>query len=71
MNKKAVKLRKVTLHLPADLVREAISASKQTLTETVRQGLKLVATGSTYDKLLKQRGKTNLKLNIATLREDR
>ena len=71
MAKKESKLRKVTMHLPADLVRQATTVSKQSLTETVRQGLKLVATGGTYDQLLRQRGKIELKLNIASLREDR
>lgn len=63
--------RKVSMYLPPDLLEQAMKASKKNLTETVRQGLKLVATSATYDQLLKYQGKVDLKLNLPELRKDR
>ena len=63
-------LKKVTMFLPLDLVNRATKVSKKSLTETVRQGLKLVATANTYDRLLAYRGKVDLALDLEALRED-
>ena len=63
--------RKITIMLPESLVDKALSASKTSLTATIRQGLELVAASSAYEGLRKYRGKLKLGLNLDKLREDK
>jgi hypothetical protein len=41
------------------------------VTETVRQGLRLVAAGDTFRRVAKLRGRVKFSLDLARLREDR
>jgi hypothetical protein len=63
--------RKITVHMPDDLVRRALDSSGKGLTATVRQGLELVAAGKTYQALRKLRGKVRFSTDLGGLREDR
>ena len=63
--------RKVTVHLPEDLLDRAQKASGQGITETVRQGLRLVAAGDTFRRVAKLRGNVKFSVNLTRLREDR
>lgn len=63
--------RKVTVQLPADLLDRAQRATGQGITETLRQGLRLVAAGDTFRRVAKLRGTVNFSLDLAQLREDR
>jgi hypothetical protein len=63
--------RKITVQLPADLVERAQKASGQGLTETIRQGLRLVAAGETFRQVAKLRGTVKFSVDLARLREDR
>ena len=63
--------RKVTVHLPEDLLDRAQKASGQGITETVRQGLRLVAAGDTFRRVAKLRGNVRFSVNLTRLREDR
>ncbi len=63
--------RKLTVEVPEDLLERALDASGEGITQTVRRGLTLVATGRSYDALRKLRGKVRLKINLDKLREDR
>ena len=63
--------RKITIMLPETLVDKALSASKTSLTATIRQGLELVAASSAYEGLRKDRGKLKLGLHLDKLREDK
>jgi hypothetical protein len=63
--------RKITVQLPADLVDRAQKASGQSLTETIRQGLRLVAAGETFRQVAKLRGAVKFSVDLARLREDR
>ena len=63
--------RKITLHVPEDLLTQAQAATGLGITETIRQGLRLVAAGAAYEKLRKMRGKVKLSVDIRRLREDR
>ena len=63
--------RKITVQLPADLVDRAQKASGQGLTETIRQGLRLVAAGETFRQVAKLRGSVKFSVDLARLREDR
>jgi len=63
--------RKVTVHLPEDLLDRAQKASGQGITETVRQGLRLVAAGATFRRVAKLRGTVKFSVDLTRLREDR
>ena len=63
--------RKLTVHIPADLLEKAQRASGQGITETIRQGLRLLAAGETYRQLSKMRGKVKFSVDLTRLREDR
>jgi hypothetical protein len=63
--------RKITVHVPDDLLDRAQKASGQGITETVRQGLRLVAAGETFRQVAKLRGTVKFSIDPARLREDR
>ena len=62
--------RKVTVHVPEDLLRRALDSSGKGLTATVRQGLELVAAGRAYQQLRQLRGKVRFSIDLKALRED-
>jgi hypothetical protein len=64
-------LRKVTILLPADLVKRAIKATGLGLTPTIRKGLESVAVGEAFEGLRRLRGKVKFSLNVEELRQDR
>jgi len=64
-------IRKVTLNLPADLLKKALTASGAGVTETIRQGLELVAASKAYDALVQMKGKVPFNLDIKEIRRDR
>ena len=63
--------RKITVHVPEELLDRAQKSSGQGVTETVRQGLRLVAAGDTFRRVAKLRGRVKFSLDLARLREDR
>jgi hypothetical protein len=63
--------RKITVHVPESLLQSAQKCSGQGITETVRQGLRLVAAGETYRRLAGLRGAVKFSLDLKRLREDR
>ena len=63
--------RKITLNVPEDLLARAQKASGQSITETIRQGLRLVAAGETFREVAKLRGRVKFSLDLDRLREDR
>ena len=63
--------RKITLEVPEDLLERALAASGEGITQTVRNGLKLVAAGRAYEELRRLRGKVKLGIELEALREDR
>ncbi|MCP5114269.1 MAG: hypothetical protein GY953_25850 [bacterium] len=62
---------KVTVMLPASLVKRATAATRKGLTPTIRMGLERVASWPAYDKLRRMRGKVKLSIDVDELREDR
>ena len=64
-------VRKITVHIPEDLLDLAQKSSGQGVTETVRQGLRLVAAGETFRRVAKLRGRVRFSVDLARLREDR
>ena len=64
-------VRKVTVHVPADLLDKAQRETGEGVTETIRRGLKLVAASSGYAQLRRMRGTVRLAIDIDELRKDR
>ena len=62
--------RKITVHVPEDLLQRALESSGKGLTGTVRQGLELVAAGRAYQELRRLRGKVRFSVDLNALRED-
>jgi hypothetical protein len=63
--------RKITVHIPEDLLERAQKSTGQGITETVRQGLRLVAAGETFRQVSRLRGTVRFSIDPARLREDR
>jgi hypothetical protein len=63
--------RKITVHVPADLLQKAQKSSGQGITETVRQGLRLIAAGETFRRVAQLRGSVKFSLDLERQREDR
>jgi hypothetical protein len=63
--------RKITVHIPEDLLERAQASSGQGVTETVRQGLRLVAAGETFRRVARLRGTVRFSVDLTRLREDR
>ena len=63
--------RKVTVELPADLLRRAQKSSGEGVTATIRRGLELIAAGRAYRDLRRLKGRVSLSIDIDSLREDR
>ena len=68
---KARNLKKVTMELPESLVKAALAETKQSLTETVRQGLEILVSRRASKTLAALRGKLDLKIDLLELRRDR
>jgi hypothetical protein len=64
-------IRKVTVELPADLLRRAQKSSGEGVTSTIRRGLELVAAGRAYRDLRRLKGRVAFSLDLDDLREDR
>ena len=62
---------KITIHVPADLLAKAQEATGQGVTATVREGLRMVATRTAYQRLRGLRGKVEFSIDLDRLREDR
>lgn len=63
--------KKITVHVPEELLARAQKSSGQSITETIRQGLRLVAAGETFREMAKLRGKVKFSIDLKRLREDR
>jgi hypothetical protein len=64
-------LRKVTILVPADLLKRAQATTGEGITPTIREGLSLLAAGRAYDKLHALRGRVRFAKTAAQLRDDR
>jgi Arc/MetJ-type ribon-helix-helix transcriptional regulator len=63
--------KKITVHVPEELLEKARKQTGQGITATVRQGLRLVAASETYEKLQRLRGKVPIVIDLQELRKDR
>ena len=62
--------RKVTVELPADLLRRAQKSTGEGVTATIRKGLELVAASRAYDELRRLRGRVSFSVDWKQLRKD-
>lgn len=62
---------KVTIEVPAELLRRAQRSTGEGITATIRRGLELVATRTAYEELRRLRGKVRLSIDLDELRQDR
>jgi len=62
--------KKITVMLPEDLLDRALKASGEGIAATLRKGLELVAARDIYKRLLKLKGKFDLRLDLEELRKD-
>lgn len=62
---------KITVDVPADLLAKAQEATGQGVAATVREGLRMVATRTAYQRLRELRGKVEFSVDSDRLREDR
>lgn len=63
--------RKITVHVPEALLKQAQRETGEGVTETVRQGLSLVAASSAYERLRRMRGTVRLAIDLDEVRADR
>jgi hypothetical protein len=65
------KARKITVEVPADLLKKAQRASGSGVTQTVRAGLELMAASEAYARLLHLQGKVRFSRSMEELKDDR
>jgi hypothetical protein len=63
--------RKITVEIPHDLLEKAQRASGTGITQTIREGLQLVAASRAYAQARKLRGKVRFSRSLAELKADR
>jgi hypothetical protein len=64
-------VRKITVHVPHELLQKAQRASGAGITQTIRTGLQLVAASRTYAQLRQFRGKVRFSRSASELKADR
>lgn len=63
--------KKITVHVPEDLLEKAQQSTGQGITDTIKRGLQLVAASESYERLRLLRGKVKFSLSLKKIREDR
>ncbi len=63
--------KKYTLELEESLVKSAVQTTGKSFTETVRQGLKILASAKAYKELASMKGAVDLGLDVSSLRSKR
>lgn len=63
--------KKITVEVPEELLEKAMSQTQTNMTDTIRQGLILLAESSTYKKLKNFKGKGKFEFQWEALKDDR
>jgi hypothetical protein len=66
-----MKTTRVTVELPAELLKRARASTGEGITGTIRRGLELVAATRAQERLRALRGKVRFSIKLDELREDR
>lgn len=64
-------IRKVTVHVPAELMAKAQRATGKGVTETIKLGLERLTAARAAEELRSMRGKVRLSIDLSELRRDR
>ena len=64
-------LRKITVEVPAELLKSAQQASREGVTQTVRAGLRLLAASQAYSRLRQLQGTVRFSRTSEELKDDR
>jgi hypothetical protein len=64
-----VMMKRITANLPNDLLRDAMQATGEGITETLIRGLQYVSRSRAYDKAQSLRGKISLRIDLEESRE--
>jgi len=67
----AIQTQKITVHVPASLLKRAKRAAQGGISDTVRKGLELLAAQDAYEGLRRWRGKYQFSIDLDELRQDR
>jgi hypothetical protein len=70
MRRFIMKVRKVTVEVPEDLLKRATAATGQGITPTMRKGLELVSASGAYARMRDLKGKVKFTVQLSDLRED-
>lgn len=62
--------KKITIHVPADLLRRAQKVTGQGITPTIRSALEVVAASKAYDDLRRLRGRVKFSVTVEDLRHE-
>jgi len=62
---------KITVHVDQALLQRARKRTGKGVSDTIREGLTLVAAGAAYQKLRALRGRVKFSVDVDALREDR
>ena len=65
-----MKIKKLTVEVPEDLLKRATAASGQGITPTIRRGLELMAASGAYAQLRRLKGKVKFSIKLSELREN-
>jgi hypothetical protein len=63
--------KKYTLELEEALVKSAVKATGKSFTDTVRQGLRIIASTQAYRELSKMRGTVDLEIDAREIRKNK
>lgn len=63
-------LRKITVLIPEDLMAQAIEATGEGITPTIRKGLESVVAAKAFSRIRSLRGKVKFSLDFDALRRD-
>ena len=63
-----MKLRKITVEVPEEILKKATSATGQGITPTIRRGLELIAASEAYARLRQLKGKVKFSIDLLDLR---
>ena len=66
-----MKNRKITVLIPEDLLDSAMQSTDKNLTDTIKEGLKLLGAHRAYQQIAKLRGKIKLSYDVKRSRKDR
>lgn len=64
-----MKNQKITLQVPKNLLNEAMKATGEGITQTIKKGLEILAAHQAYEELRKYRGKVKFSYNYKALRD--